>query len=65
MLTKLCPGCGRNMGKNWFNVDEDGVWSEKCKFCSPIKPNPANTKTAYNSWTTEQLIAKAKKRGLL
>jgi len=64
-LTKHCAGCGKNLGKNWFYVDYDGVWSDKCKFCSPLKPNPSIGRTAYNSWTSEQLITECKKRGLL
>jgi hypothetical protein len=38
MLTKLCPICGLNMGINWFFIDEEGNWSEMCKFCQPRKP---------------------------
>jgi|GEM_PF-6165657 len=37
MLTKHCCRCGRNLGINYFFVDEEGNWSTFCRFCQPQK----------------------------
>jgi len=37
MLTKHCSSCGRNLGINYYYVNEDGSWNEMCKLCESQK----------------------------